>query len=267
MENKKVVLSVVLVVWVLALIFTFYYLYNVYSDITMPQSAGAKLSSQYVELYTMSPIASDKLIIGGDIEVLQGDVIPVNVKGDDYSIKIFEINNTGNKVDMTVNNFLFFSLKNSESKKLDLNGDNSYDLLITLKGINEEKANVFIKSIDEKKAVGDRLDEALATIKQNSAIQSRLIILISLLFIIILVLYFIKTYLIPTINLKKRTAREKPTSAMNYLLDEFNDAKKSNDNKKAKRIANKAQSLYKHLPESDKKNYKSNIKSMERYLN
>jgi hypothetical protein len=262
MEKRKVVISIVLAVWILALIFTFYYLYNIYSDITAPNSIPAKLNSQYVEIYTLSPFSPNKLILGGNVEVTKGDIIPLSVKNEDYSLKVFEINSSDNKVDLIVNNFLYFSLKNSETKKLDLNGDNYYDIMLTLKDISNSKATLFIKSINEKKAVEDKLNEALFTIKQSSDIQSKLVILISLIFIIILVLYFIKSYLAPAISLKRRTAREKPTSVLDYLLDEFDNSKRAGNNKDARKIINKAKNLYRHMPDEDKRRFTSRMKKI-----
>jgi hypothetical protein len=267
MEKKKMVVSIVLIVWFLALVFTFYYLYTVYNSITTPTSIPAKLNSQSIELYSLSPFGSDELNTGGEVSITKGDIIPLTVKNVDYSIKFYDINYTSNSIELIINDFLSFSIKPLENKKLDLDGDNYYDLLIILKDINNGKANLYIKSIYEKKDVGDRLDEALLTIKQNSAIQSKVIILVGLFFIIILVLYYIKAYLAPAINLKRRTAREKPSSVMNYIIGEFNNSKRAGNDKDARKIANRAISLYKHMNDDEKREFRSNIKTMERYIN
>jgi len=265
MEKKRMVISLVLIVWFLALIFTFYYLYNVYNDVTTPITIPSKIGNPEVELYAISPLSLDQLNVGTDVPVSKGDIIPVSVKGEDYSIKVFQINNSG--ADLSVNSFLYFSLKNNETKKLDFNGDNYYDLLITLKNVENEKATFFIKSINEKKDAADQLDEALTTIRQNSAIQTKLIVLIALVFIIILVIYFIKVYLAPAISLKKRTDREKPSSVMDYLFEEFNISRKAGNIKDARKILTKAKSLYKHMSEDDRKSFSSKMKFMEKYIN
>ena len=267
MEKRRVILTIVFVVWLLALIFTFYYLYTIYRDISAPQSIPAKLDSQYVELYTLTPITPDNLLLGQDVNVTKNDIIPVSVKNEDYSIKVFEVNNSNKKVDLIVNNFLYFSLSNGETKKLDFNGDNYYDILITLKDVNDNHATLFVKSINEKKAVEDNLNEALLTIQKNSAIQSKLVISIALIFIILLVIYFVKVYLAPAIKTKRRTEREKPGNVMDYLIDEFNDLKSSGKTGEARKILNKAKNLYSHMSENDKKIFKSKIKSMEKYIN
>jgi len=267
MEKKKVIISVVLIVWVLALLFTFYYIYNTYIEITSPNTAESKLNSQFVELYTISPLSADKLMAGGDVDIVKGDIIPVTIKKDDYSIKVYEVNGTSKTVDLFVNNFLYFTLKNQETKKLDLNGDNYYDLLLTLKSVGDDKATLFLRTINEKRAISDSLDEALSTIKQNSAMQSRLMILIFLIFIIILVLYLIKFYLAPAIGYKRKMAREKPANVMDYLLTEFDKEKKINNEKNARKIATKINSLYEHMTNSDKENYSNKIKNVKKYLN
>jgi len=267
MEKRKVVLSVVLVVWILALLLTFYYLYSVYNDVTSPTTIPAKLNSKYVELYTIPLLGFDQLSVGSYIPVSIGDIIPVSVKNEDYSIKVYDINESDNRVDLTVNNFLFFSLKKSETKKMDFNGDNYYDILITLDDIGNQNATLFIKSINEKRDTADQIGEALSVIQKNSDIQSKVIFLFCLIFIVIIIIYFIKAYLAPAMKLKKRTEREKPESVMDYLYEEFNKLKKSGNYKDATKIVNKAKSLYKHMSGEDKKNFSSKMKSMERYIN
>lgn len=267
MEKRRFVLSIIFAIWAMTLAFTFYYLYGIYSEISSPASIDSRLDSRYVELYTVSPLAPDKLALGEDILVSKGDVIPVAIKHEDYSIHVFEINKDEDKVDLIINNFLFFSLKNAESKKFDLNNDNYYDLLISLNFIGANKTGLTLKSINEKRNVEDRIDGVINSIKQNSSLQSKLIALIFLIILVIITFYFLINYLIPVIRFRKRTAREKPSDTLDYLIDEFNNYRKNGEKIKASRIASRAKNLYNHMPGDEKKVFRSKIKSMENYIN
>ena len=75
----------------------------------------------------------------------------------------------------------------------------------------------------------------------------------------------IKSFFMPAMHLKQIKARQEPTDALDYLIDEFEKIK--NDRVKSKKLFERIKHLYSFLSKEEKSRYHRRIKSMERYIN
>lgn len=264
--KKRVVFS--LVVLILLFGIWFYLLFNPFDLITYSSNKTQdQLNGKYTELYSVYKPNQQQLENGDMFKISQGDVVNINVKGVDYSFKLLEMNLSDNSVEFAINNYLFFKLRDSIQKKLDLDSDEYYDLAINLDSFTQKEATVSFKVINEKKNVADNIDSSfqgvLNSLDANYRVQRTLLILLLTIIIIFLIFYISRNYITPTLKYKKMMDRQKPTDALDYLFDEYDLAKKSNKEHKAKKILARIKHMYKHLSDDLKPRYRSRIKTLK----
>jgi hypothetical protein len=196
------------------------------------------------------------------VEFEQGDVVHAEFDNRDYAFKLYELGESG--VDIVVNNFLYVSLGEGEEKKLDLDGDSYLDIAVLLDSVSGGKARVSFSVLDGEHA-GGNAGELLSVISRNQSIQLKFLVLIFLVFIVIGLLFVIKAYFLPYMNVKKFTSRETSHNAFVSLVREFHSVRKK-DKRRAVRLGKRMRHMYGYLPVKEKRSFKSEIDSVNRFL-
>jgi hypothetical protein len=222
-------------------------------------------------LYSLYKVEPNDFNAGQTLEFLEGDVASISIKNEDYSFKVLSLNAAENRADLVVNNFLFFYLNGNEEKKLDVNSDDYYDILVKMESMTDGKAKIMFKAINERRGiieiVDSRIDGVLEKLEKNYKIQSSLIVLILFVLLVLLVLYIIKFHLIPSMQISKMTKKHKNSEVIDLLIIEFNESKNKKEKEKARRILFRIKHLLEYMSEEEKGKYESKIKNMERYIN
>jgi hypothetical protein len=252
-RGRKIALISVLIIWTILLGFTFYYLSNVYNSINNPSQ-----NNIVSEANSLIEITENQLVNGIPITIEVGDVIPITIDTNDYTLKIYEINQ--DNIKFITNNFLYFSVKQNINKKLDISGDNYYDILIKVEGITDNTAEISFQKITEKQNIGGNMAELLNRFEEDQKTQSRIITLTLLIAGLILLFYIIKSYFIPTIKNKRKMARKTEKEAFDDLFDKCIELIKEGNKEQAKKVYKKLNHLYKYMPEKKKKKIEKYLK-------
>jgi len=268
MEKKRQIAFIfIFLIWVIALLYSFYYIHSIYKSITNPAPIPQDmLDEKSVELYSVISISNSDLSSGQYKTLKEGDVVHTEIKGDDYSFKIYNIDTDNQDLEGVVNNFLYFKIRASQGKKFDINGDSYYDILVSVKDISENQADIYFESITEKISVRGYMGELMNKIERNYDLQSKLLIFLFLLAFVIFLFLVMKFHIYPRLKIKKFTAQETPSGAFSALYSEFNIAKKAGNKSKAKRIYKRAKHLHDYMSNKEKKSYSSKVSRMEKYI-
>jgi hypothetical protein len=255
----------VLVFVILLFFLALYFLFKAFSYQDLVDSQ-TNVDSESVEIFSLFRLTESQLENGDFLELTTGDIMTFGIGEEAYTFKILEINTSNKRVELSVNSFLFFSVGESERKKLDLNKDDYYDTLVYLDSLSYDKARISLRSIYEKRGVVEivdsRVDRILTKLEQEYKIQLNLIILILLVFLVLLTLYIIRFHVAPAVHTKNMTVRGKASDAFYVLLEELNNAKNNKDIAKVKRLKERIHHLYKYMSDKDKKKYQSKIKNL-----
>ena len=165
-RGRKIALTIALTIWIILLVLTFYYLYVVYSSISSPVPA--------LEVYTHTQVDAD----GQAFDMDKGDIVSTKINNKDYSIKIYEAKNRD--AEFVINDFLYFDVKEDEDKKLDLDGDNTYDLQIHIYEIKNGVTTLYLREISERQSLGGDFTGAIDRFEKNARLQSSFMVLITL---------------------------------------------------------------------------------------
>lgn len=258
-KGRKIALISVLIVWAVLLVFTFYYLSNVYNSINNP--APRDITSEANEIIE---ITNEQLTNGIPISIEAGDVIPIAIGTDDYTLKAYELKQ--NEANFITNNNLHFTAKQNLDKRIDLNGDNYYDLSIKLRSTSGNNAEISFQKITEKQNIGGNMAELMNQFEEDQKTQSRILTLTLLIAGLILLFYITKSYFIPTFKNKRKMSRKTEKEAFSDLYEKCNELKKQGNTVQAKKVCKKLNHLYGYMPDKEKKKYKSQMDSIAKYI-
>lgn len=266
-RGRLIVVSIVAIVWILALGYSFYTMFVMYRDIKNPTVSIGDISKIEInEAFSFLTISEDQFISGDSINVKRGDVIPFTLDKESYSIKLLSINLE--EVELAINNFLLIKLNPNEFKKIDLNKDDIYDLKIEIISINENNAQISFKRLNEKKGVIEimdtRLESALKEFEKSTKMQMNFIAFIFSIFIALFCFYMIKYHLMPSLKLKKMTEKESSSDAFEILYEEYLKAKRKARVGDIKRIYEKMRHLYDYMKPDDQKKFAKRIDDVRR---
>jgi hypothetical protein len=263
-RGKLIALIIILVLYIVVI----GYLYNVFRQISVVYPTDNQESD--LALYSLIRLNQNQITNGETVDLSPGDIVSITIKNVDYSFKLLGINATENKADLVVNKDMFFYLEGDGEKKLDVDKDNYYDISAKIESISEKNVKVHLKMINEKIGVLGIVDSSITKFferaEKNYNIQLSLILMILVVFLILLVLYIVRSFIAPAVKMKKLKGREKPSDALDYLITEFENAKKTNQKAKAKRLYRRIKHLSRYMSIDDKKKYQAKLKNMERYI-
>jgi len=258
-RERKIALISVLIIWAILLVFTFYYLNNLYSSINNPEPKNIA-----TEAYSIIEITENQLTNGLPITIEIGDVIPITIDQNDYTLKIYEINQ--NEISLITNNFLHFTAQKDMEKKLDISGDNYYDILIKINSIADDTAEISLQKITEKQNIGGNMAELMNRFEEDQKTQSKILTLTLLIAGLILLFYITKSYFIPTVKRKRKMSRKTEKEVFNDFYEKYNELLKQKKTSQAQKIYKKLVHLYKYMPQKEKVKYKSKMDSMTKYI-
>jgi hypothetical protein len=162
-----------------------------------------------------------------------------------------------------------YEIQNSGTQNINMDSDEFYDISFTLRKLNTDSAEIYVKSTNEKVSAIDTVTSKMkgltTNIERTQNIQIFLMILV-LFLIFILTGYYIKTHLIPEMNLKRKLVRETPESVMDYLISECKKNMKKNDKESVKKIFSRIKHLYGYMSEDEKKPFTKKIEEIENYI-
>jgi len=251
-RGRKIAISIAAAVWMVLLGFTVYYIYGFYTSVSQPIPTS--------EVYEQKRISPD----GTSFPMEDGDVVSFEANDNDYALKVYGIQTS--KARFVVNNFLYFEMDVGRDKKIDLEGDGYYDLLVRLRSIQGSQTMVSVSLIEEARSLGGGINDAVGRIGSDDGTQSKMVVLILLLFALILLAYVTKEYIIPTIDERRKMSRKSEIETFNDLHDKYEDAKREGDIEKARRIYHKALHLHRYMDDADQKKTKKAIIEMTNYL-
>jgi hypothetical protein len=263
MAKKEVYLGIILIVGIVVLVYISNHGRGGVSPINYFASIGENNSfeSSNVILLTENQLENSQ-----GIDLTKGEIVKFSFINNSYYFTITEINLLQKRIGFLLgDNKIYLDLYSS--KKIDLNRDGYYDILVGVDSLNSLSAKVNFKKINEKSSIGDSVDtqinNALENAEQNYALEFNLIIIILAILLFLLALYLIKKYAIPMIRLRNASARQKPADALNYLIDEFERANLKGDKESSKKLKIRILHLYGHLSEKDRKNYRNMVRKIK----
>jgi len=208
-----------------------------------------------------------QLVSGASLDLHQGDSLKFSFEGKDYFAKVVSIDKSQVSIGITGKDLILI-FDSEESKKIDLDNNNIYDISLKV-SLSGDLVVFKIQKISEPMSLIDslsmRVDSALIQMNESSKKESVLIFILILVMFLILVFYFVNAYLLPGMKKKRMNAREDPKDVFDILYNEFE--KNRNNKKKAKSLYNRARHLYEYLDEPAKEDAMSRLKKMERYIN
>ena len=116
-------------------------------------------------------VEEDQFTEGFTRELSIKNRMKVVIDNEDHYVGVIELNNTSVKVNVS-SNPQQATLKIGDSTKFEVTGDDSYDLLVTLNSIKNNKANVTILSISEKMPTQVITGESKDKTVDNKGIES-----------------------------------------------------------------------------------------------
>lgn len=199
----------------------------------------------------------------------RGDTVILNSEFFDSTIRLINLNKEYNVLVLSVGGVGEQVLNSGKQVKLNLNSDDYFDLLISIKEIRDLEADLFFMPIHEKMGVFDnvqlQLNKVAEKVEGRSKLQSIIIFSIFLILLILVVSFVLKVYVLPILKLKKIKARKGGNEVFEELFEELKGAYKVGDKAKAQKLANKMKHLYEYLSAEEKK--KINIRGIEKYIN
>lgn len=160
-------------------------------------------------------------------------------------------------------------INQGDKLKIDLNDDDSYDLIVAVNSVTDFEASLFFMAINEKKTVLDTVsagfDSALESLEERSQLQSYVIFSVFIVLLIILLAYVFKTYIMPIIRMRKINERKEAHEVLYELIQEIRQANKTSDQTKIEGLKKRIKHLYEYLSEEEK--IRAKRAGVERYIN
>jgi len=251
-RGRKQALTVALAIWVILLIAAFYYLFNVYSELTS--------DIPIVEVYSHQKVNLD----GSTREMQIGDIVSAEVAEDSYSFKLIDA--TNREAEFVVNDYLYFGIGTGEEKKLDLNNDGVYDVAVRVSSVSDRRVSLSFSQDNTRKSLSSGVSSSLDRFNENTALQTNLLILVALIVLLVFLFIVIKVYIMPKVEEKKKQARKSELETFEDFYEKFQEYQSKGNMTKAKLIYKKISHLYRYMTESDKKKVQSKVDKMIKYL-
>jgi hypothetical protein len=265
MVKRGIILSIVLVIGIAILVF----LSNHSNSPVSPLNYPSSLTNPNIDLTKVIDISEKPLDPSLELQLKKGDTIKFFSGDKSYYLNLENVDNIIKKVDVSLNN-VKYSIDVPGEKKIDLTGDENYDLLLSAKSISDDKATITLGNINEKEVSSDlvdsRVDSTLRDIEKNYKSQMEIFLYFLAFLMFLLAVYMIKVYLVPYILFRKSIERQKPTDALDYLFNEFNDAKREKDNEKMRKLYSRIRHLYEHMNNVEKDRYKDKMRDAKKIL-
>lgn len=218
------------------------------------------------QLNNIISVSEEELISGLDLKIKKKSIIKLNIDDKNYLLNVLEISENKKEVILaTDESNLMYLKEKEESKKINLNNDDSYDLELKINSINLDEADLNLRSTEEKitvlKNINEEIEKVILEFDRSYKTQSRIIIFILVLVLMIIVIYFFKT-----VFFKHNKAEiQKPSETLDYLFSKFEENKKNKQ--KAKEIYSRIKHFFSYLTKEEKRIYRQKLKNIERYIN
>ncbi len=211
-----------------------------------------------------------QLLEGSKFSVNKDDIVMFSLEDETYSFIISEINSKEKRIGIILDKKVLIKIKALEVEKLNLDGDEYYELSIYVDSVNHQSATISFKKINEKIGMIQQIDSRIETLiyefEENYKLQLNFIIIAVIAMLFAMIAYLVKIYFLPQMKLKKRTEKESPSEILDYLLKNAEQAKLKNNIPKIKKLNKKIKNLYNYLPSSKKQRFQKRIKNLENYL-
>lgn len=262
--KKGIVLSAVLIIGLIILI----YLSNLSgTGISFLTYSQKTVIDDFSQMQGITEVSQEQLSSGASFNLKKNDILGLNPDGDRYPLKITDIDYFTKRISFALRDERYYILL-SEEKKVDLDNDNNYDLLIRIESVSSEGAKIYISKINESVNAGDYFDnsieKSLKKLEDDYKNKLNVSLLVFAFFLFLLTLYMIIAYLIPYIKYNRIMARERPSDALEYLLMEFERAYRNRDMEKASSISGRISHMYEHLSETQKNLFKGRVSKVAR---
>lgn len=206
-----------------------------------------------------------------NLSIKTRDSIIINLDNRDYEFYADNINGKKKQINFIINDLEVVLIKGSEYRRFDLNRDGYYDIEIYADSFLYDNARITISNISQEistiELLDNRIRDTLIRVEERSLLIIYLILIVLIGIFIMLIVYFIRLYVLPVIELNKKIEKESPFGAIVYMYMKFNEAKDNNQKNQAKKIATKIKHLYNYLSKDEKKKFKSKLDKVENYIN
>jgi hypothetical protein len=265
--NRKLRLSLLLVVFILliaSLVYLSSYKKLGISPISAPISDEDLANGNYVVYqFEGSQVESGVEVVSNNTAIVNLDLLNLG----NYS-GIVRSSSENKQFSFQIGNNVIL-IPEGESRKVDINNDGRYDILVTPQEIVNGEVRFILKSIDEN--IGFFQDINLKVESSVDQLQSSIRKQAWLIFAIVValaayVLYVIMaSHILPKMHVEKIMAREDPLKIIRYMLDEIK--KSQSDKFKVSRLTSRLGHFYDYLPTEVQEKALKQIKGIERYIN
>lgn len=200
-----------------------------------------------------------------------GTIINLEKNQKKHKLLIADIDLKKEKINILLDEKSLISLSSYEEKKINLNSDSFYDLVVSTEKIEFGKVTLSLKSIKEEIGIIELLDAKIGnlfmTMENDYKIILNIIIIILLILLIVLVYYLINSFVLPEWKLQKKIEKSQPLDAFDFLKKEIKSSLKEGNKNKAKSLYSRLKNLQNNLSEKEKKKVSSQLKEIESYIN
>lgn len=235
-----------------------------------PSSYEAPLMTTHLSNYSLEDsedlvnIDLSESIDSVDVSLEENTILILNFNEEIYLFELSKL--TKNKAGLFFSNaelnYLFYL---NQERKIDLNFDGTYDCLIILKEVGDEKAVFSFESIIERVDAGDDIDFLMdkfkGDIQQEVSMQNYIIFGLLILVFIYILFNIIFVYVLPYIRNKELMKRRKPFDAIKYL---YSQIKKEKSPQRRSSLYNRIVHLYDYLSEKDKREIKNKLSEKDK---
>jgi len=160
-----------------------------------------------------------------------------------------------------------------DTKKIDVDGNGFYDLLLRFDSVTDGKPSIFVKKTYEAVPVyedrgsdGSAGEKIVETLKETARRQGALIYLILLVLVVGIGAVVTIIYVLPKMHLFKvfRGIKEKPEKVFDLIIREAERASKEGNKEKAKSLYSRANHMYRYLNDDEKRRAKKQLESLSK---